>query len=187
MDYAELINKMKEKGVLFSEGLTQSEFEEIERQYQFEFPPDLRDFLSIALPTSDKFINWRDMSTLNVELVQKRLDWCLEGILFDIEHNNFWLKEWGKKPDELLKATNKCIDEYKKAPKLIPIFSHRYIPSTPFESENPVFSVHQTDIIYYGENLCSYLMVEFDLKKYEEIDFSNIKHITFWSDIIDIE
>lgn len=111
MDYAELINKMKEKGVLFSEGLTQSEFEEIERQYQFEFPPDLRDFLSIALPTSDKFINWRDMSTLNVELVQKRLDCCLEGILFDIEHNNFWLKEWGRKPDELLKATNKCIDE----------------------------------------------------------------------------
>jgi hypothetical protein len=165
MDYVELINRLKEKGVRFSDGLTEREFEDIEQNYQFKFPPDLKDFLSIALPTSDNFIDWRDMSERNVELIKKRFDWCLEGMLFDIEHNNFWIKEWGNKPNELLTAKNKCTEEYKKAPRLVPICSHRYIPVTPFESGNPILSVHQTDIIYYGENLYSYLMVEFQLKK----------------------
>lgn len=40
--------------------------------------------------------------------------------------------------------------------------------------------------IAYGENLISYLMVEFHLKKYDEIDFENIKHIPFWSEIIEL-
>lgn len=58
------------------------------------------------------------------------------------------------------------------------------MPSFPFEYGNPIMSVHQTDIIYYGENLLSYLLVEFGLKEHEDIDFENIKYIPFWSDII---
>jgi hypothetical protein len=184
MDYAELISKMKDDGISFAEGLTESEFGLIGRKFEFCFPPDLKEFLSIALPISNQFINWRDMSEHNIQLIHKRFDWCLDGMLFDVEHNNFWLKEWGAKPVDLEAAKGKCIEQYRKAPKLIPIYSHRYIPETPLEKGNPILSVYQTDIIYYGENLNSYLMVEFGIKKYDDIDFYSIKRVPFWSDII---
>ena len=45
------------------------------------------------------------------------------------------------------------------APKLVPIAGHRFIPEAPHEEGNPVFSVHQTDIIYYGRDLAEYAAV----------------------------
>src|SRR2546421_12678344 len=48
-----------------------------------------------------------------------------------------------------------------KAPVLIPICSHRFLPAEPCEAGNPVFSIHQTDIIYYGSDLLDYLQNEF--------------------------
>ena len=86
MDNTELISKMNSAGVRFSDGLTESEFGIVEQKYNFKFPPDLKELLSIALPISDKFINWRDKSERNVQLIQERFDWCLEGMLFDVEY-----------------------------------------------------------------------------------------------------
>lgn len=86
VDNTELISKMNSAGVRFSDGLTQSEFGIVEQEYNFKFPPDLKELLSIALPISDKFINWRDKSERNVQLIQERFDWCLEGMLFDVEY-----------------------------------------------------------------------------------------------------
>lgn len=43
-----------------------------------------------------------------------------------IDNNNkFWLKEWGPKPEKIDEAVSKCIDEYNKVPKLLPVYSHR--------------------------------------------------------------
>lgn len=143
----------------------------------------MKDFLSSALPLSNNFVNWRDTSKENIESIYARIDWPLEGMLFDIEHNVFWYDSWGEKPDNLEEAFNICKEEFKKVPKLIPICSHRYIPSEPNEAGNPIFSVYQTDIIYYGENLASYLEIEFGFKKYEQMDVSSIKDIRFWVDL----
>jgi hypothetical protein len=70
----------------------------------------------------------------------------------------------------------------KKAPQLIPVYLHRYIPIINKEP-TPVFSIHDTDIAYYGENLESYLEIEFGNKKQSEINFEIIKGIPFWSDL----
>ena len=95
------------------------------------------------------------------------------------------MQVWGEKPSDIKEAVNLATIYFNKAPKLIPIYYHRYIPSSPFAYGNPIMSVHQTDIIYYGENLLSYLLVEFGIKKRKDIDFEKIKKIPFWSDIID--
>lgn len=58
------------------------------------------------------------------------------------------------------------MERYYKAPKLVPIYSHRYMPFITEDDNIPVFSIMQSDIIYYGENLISYLEVEFGFKKY---------------------
>ena len=70
-----------------------------------------------------------------------------------------------------------------EAPKLLPVYGHRYMPMLS-GVQVPVISVHGTDIIYYGESLSDYFYIEFGTKKQEEIDFDSIRPIPFWSDIM---
>jgi len=46
-------------------------------------------------------------------------------------------------------------------PKLISLYSHRYLPAEVPDTGYPVFSVYQTDTIYYGRDLLDYLEREF--------------------------
>ena len=38
---------------------------------------------------------------------------------------------------------------------LVPVYSHRYLPAEPKRSCNAVLSVHQTDVVVYGETRSS--------------------------------
>lgn len=82
-------------------------------------------------------------------------------MLFDIEHNTFWDPEWGSKPNSKEEAKAIAKKAIEQAPNLIPVFSHRYLPSEPYERGNPVLSVYQTDIVVYGVDLPTYLANEF--------------------------
>lgn len=68
------------------------------------------------------------------------------------------------------------------APKLIPIYAHRYIPFIPNSEETHVFSIMGSDIICYGENLISYLETEFKIKDYD--NSMRCKYVDFWSDLL---
>src|SRR5215467_6996420 len=93
-----LIQRLRIWGQQFEPGLTDDEVAAIEQTYRFRFPPDLRQFLQFTLPVSRSWLNWRHDSP---EEIQERLDWPLEGICFDIEHNNLWQDAWGSKPELL--------------------------------------------------------------------------------------
>ncbi len=73
------------------------------------------------------------------------------------------MDEWGPRPAALEEACQTASGLIEKAPKLIPIYGHRMMPDEPEQPGNPVFSVHQTDIIYYGFDLADYLRHEFHL------------------------
>lgn len=184
MNLKHIVERLENHGVLFESGLSLIEISNLEKTFNLLFPPDLRDLLLLALPVSKGFVDWKNNTEENINSIRQRLRWPLEGILFDIEHNSFWYKPWGIRPNDINQAKEICETEYLKVPALIPIYSHRYIPSTPLEQGNPIFSVHQTDIIYYGENLEEYLKVEFNDKPYNEINFDNIKEIQFWTDLV---
>jgi len=171
---------LEQAGVIFDSGLTETEVFAAETLYNFKFPPDLKEFLMFALPTSKGWINWRDLQN---PIIKEMFDWVYEGIYFDIEHNVFWLDEWGAKPSNLEEALSIAKEKIDEAPKLIPIFGHRYIPAFPNEINNPVFSVYQTDIIYYGSNLWNYLENEFYyyFQKPSYRIKEPIKRIEFWS------
>jgi hypothetical protein len=73
-----------------------------------------------------------------------------------------------------------------KAPTLIPIFSHRYIPAEPHAVGNPVFSVYQTDIIYYGVDLTNYFTNEFSIPHRHDLpDYKSVRKIRFWSALVE--
>jgi hypothetical protein len=184
MDFENIKNLLKKKGIEITDGLTQAEFQRIESKFQIQFPPDLRAMLANFLPIKDDFVNWRDESPENILKIEDRLQWPLEGMIFDIKENNYWYYGWGKKPSTQDKAIKKCEQMFKKVPKLIPICSHRYIPMEPMEAGNPIFSVVQTDIIYYGENLEAYLRNEFVTNNIDQTSYDRVKKIRFWSNLV---
>lgn len=182
----EVIRKLKAKKVKFEHGLSDQEIQEIELKFDIRFPPDLRDFLQTELPISDNFVNWRlGLHSKDEEAyIRQRIDWSFGSMVFDIEHNAFWMEEWGEKSDNINKNIMVAEIYYETYPKMIPIFSHRYIPSGPYETGNPVFSIYQTDIIYYGYDLAHYFAHEFRFElsdKFPTID--EPRYIEFWGDI----
>lgn len=184
-----VLEAMRQKGIAFESGLTAQELEAIEDRYGFRFPADLREFLSLGLPVSDDFPNWRT-GKLNrgadSRTIAGLLNWPADGICFDIENNKFWMQDWGAKPDQLEHAFRVAREFLKQAPRLIPVFSHRFLPAEPLTAGSPVISVYQTDIIYYGADLASCWIREFELPTINEGNGSKSpRRIRFWSDVID--
>lgn len=173
-DWLPLIELLKSAGLEFEKGLTNPEIEYLENRFNFCFPPDLRAFLRTGLPFWNS-PRWRSGSDLDI---QEWFDSPLKNVLIDVERNDFWLPEWGQRPKKLSEAMEIASLKVREAPKLIPILAGRFIPDSPHESGNPVFSVHQTDIIYYGFDLEDYLRHEFNLPREEWP--TQIRQIEFW-------
>jgi hypothetical protein len=184
-----IIQLLTDKGVHFDNGLTDDELSQVETIFDFKFPPDLKLFLQTALPTSDRFVNWRLGLNSKEETAKiiERLNWPLDGMLFDLQSNDFWIKRWGDKPNTYEEQERIAKEKYLTFPKLIPIYSHRYIPSLPGEEGNPIFSVYQMDIIYYGYDLATYFANEFGFKLTTEFELLDKpkREIEFWSKWVD--
>lgn len=185
MNLEYIFKNLLSAGVKLTPGLSTFEVLGIEEKYGFRFPPDLRDFLSFCQPQGDSWIDWRSDST---EKINERLSWPSDGLCFDVKYNAFWLPEWGVKPNNLELCYEIVRNEVNNAPKMIPIFSHRYIPDTPNKHGNPIFSIYQTDIIYYGSDLENYFENEFHYyfkTREHNIRSERIKRIEFWSRLVD--
>ncbi len=146
--------------VEFDAGLTDAEVAAVEGRYGFRFPPDLRGFLQTALPKGPRFPDWRSGDEA---AVRDWLDIPRRGVLFDIDNNGFWLEVWGPRPASVDEALRRGEELLSAAPRLIPIYGHRMMPDEPCLPGNPVFSVHQADIIHYGFDLADYFRHEFNL------------------------
>lgn len=162
--------------VEFVAGLTDVEVAAVEGRYGFRFPPDLRAFLQTALPKGPKFPDWRSGDEA---AIRDWLDIPRSGVLFDIESNGFWLERWGPRPASDGEALRRGEELLSAAPQLIPIYGHRMMPDEPHRPGNPVFSVHQTDIIHYGFDLADYLRHEFHLPGREPWP-EKVRPIRFW-------
>jgi hypothetical protein len=154
------VARLRSVGVQFEDGLTDAEVAAAESRFEFRFPPDLRELLQTALPSGEHFPNWRSGS---VARLRRWLDIPRDGVVFDIEEYEFWLDEWGPRPADLRDAVREAERLIAASPKLIPVCMHRMMPDEPHVPGNPVFSVHQTDIIAYGHDLADYLDREFHL------------------------
>jgi len=175
----QLVEHLQSQGIAFEQGLSSSEIDAIEEKYKFRFPPDLLAFLQYALPVSKSFPDWRNGDEYTLT---ENLRWPADGICFDVQNNNFWLDAWGAKPENLDDAIQIARREVAKAPTLIPIYSHRYIPAEPNLAGNPIFSVNQTDIIYYGVDLTSYFAAEFKMSR-PSWAADKERYIRFWGEL----
>lgn len=179
--YNELIDMLKFKGVEFEKGLSEQEINRIKHEYSIKFPQELKDFYMTALPISKGFYNWRNFNLENIKYIKEAMNRPINDI-YEMADEVYWCDEWGDEPSEIdqIEIVRGLL---KRAPILIPIYSHRYFPA--INSENiPVFSIHDTDIVCYGENLLSYFEIEFGEKKQSNINYSMLTYIPFWSDLL---
>jgi len=173
---------LREAGIPVANGLTEAGLGRAEKSIGAAFPPDLRAFLAEGLPLGEGFPDWREPDS---PAIRAQMDWPFEGIAFDIEHNRFWRDAWGVRPPDLHEALAVARDRVAAAPRLIPVSEHRYLPAEPALAGNPVFSVYQTDIIYYGTDLATYLRCEFNRISYAEAVRTAPRAIRFWSELVE--
>ena len=159
----------------WTDGYSQGELDWAQERYGLVFPPDL-----IALLLDRRPIGGWDWLTDDAG-IRLAMQHPLRGLLFDLEHSNLWWAEWGERPSSAQKRAEVLTSVVAAAPRLIPLMGHRFIPEAPCEAGNPVFSVMQSDVIYYGADLAEYFANEFGgLHK-----IGSTRHIPFWSDLVE--
>jgi hypothetical protein len=169
-------------------GLTDDEFAHIEQYYEFEFAADHRAFLAAGRPLSSPapgrqrslWPDWRDGDPGDL---RERLDWPVEGALFDVQHNALWHPSWGERPADTSEALSTARQHLSRAPKMIPVYSHRYLPAGRGTYGHPVLSIYQTDIIVYGTDLVDYINNEFG-RRFVRANWTPPPMVPFWSDFL---
>ena len=166
-------------------GYTQSELNAAQDRHNVRFPPDLVELLLEHRPVDGH--NWAgDDSSIS-----KMLNWPLDMLLADVDEGSWWA-DWGDRPATSGERHEIVRSVVARVPRLIPIFSHRFIPETPGAAGNPVFSMYGFDTIYYGANLAEYFANEFGggliLNGIAESDYTpedarDLPLIPFWSDL----
>jgi len=146
-----------------------------QERYDLIFPPDLVELFLEKQPV--RGYDWR----VEDRRIRDMLNWPFEMLEFDLEHNGLWWPEWGDRPATAEDRSSVLRAELAKAPKLIPLIGHRFIPAEPHRSGNPVFSMHGADTIYYGANLDEYFDNEFNGRH----SLRPVTRIPFWSDLVE--
>ncbi|MEU8079900.1 hypothetical protein AB0B31_31180 [Catellatospora citrea] len=160
--------------------LTAAEFAGLQQRFGFVFNPDHRALLAAGLPVGGRWPDWRDGDP---DQLRDRLAAPVDGVLFDVQENGFWLPAWGDRPSRTAFALSVARRMLEQTPQLVPVYGHRYAPALP-ETDLPVFSVVQTDVIVYGDTLPAYLRHEFDLPPGDQpLGPTTPKQIPFWSDL----
>lgn len=157
-------------------GYTAAELERAQARFRLTFPSDL-----IELLRDRRLVGGPDWNS--EEKVRPLLAWPFEGLLFDVEENGLWWSEWGDRPAKAEERAEVLRQVLKRAPRLIPILGHRYLPATPSRAGNPVFSVYQSDVIHYGADLDDYIDREengWESRPWPE----DLREIDFWSELV---
>lgn len=167
-------------------GFTRAELDAAQERHQIRFPPDLIDVLLEHRPVGG--YDWAG----NDVRIPKMLSWPLDMLLLDVDGGSWWV-DWGDRPHTSEERHEIVRSALAHAPRLIPIYSHRFIPEQPEAAGNPVFSMHGFDTIYYGANLEEYFANEvggslFKLngiapEDYKLEDTLALRLIPFWSDL----
>jgi hypothetical protein len=165
-------------GETLDPGLDDEEITAVETRFGFRFLPEHRDFLRAHLPAGRSWPDWRSGDP---DRLRDLLAWPVDGVLFDVENNGFWPRTWGARPPDSRAALVVARRHLQAVPKLVPVYGHRYLPAAPAPSLAPVFSVYQTDVIYYGDDLADYLDHEFGVTR-EWTPRPRVR-IPFWSEL----
>nr|GMD00976.1 uncharacterized protein LOC109177515 [Ipomoea batatas] len=185
-----VVAHLKKSGIQVERGLSESEFARAEAEFKFAFPPDLKAILSAGLPLGPGFLDWRLSGAARLQL-RACIELPIAAISFHIARNALWSKSWGSRPADPEKAIKIARNALRRAPLLIPIFNHCYIPCNPSLAGNPIFYVDENRIYCCGFDLMDFFDRESSL--FRSISSCNTSRrsldagrtprwVEFWSD-----
>ena len=157
------------------EGMAEVELARVEQAFGFGFNPDHRVLLAAGLPIGGRWPDWRNPESPTLRAM---LDAPVDGVLFDVEQNDFWFAAWGRRPSDVGEALEVARTRLQSVPRLVPVYGHRYAPALP-EDGLPVLSVVQTDVVVYGVDIEDYLRREFGLRPEGGVE---AKPVPFWTE-----
>jgi hypothetical protein len=196
-------------GTRWLPGLSDAAIDGIEQQWSIRFPPDYRLFLrhlhSVDRRLSGaRYIDATKMIPMqtpsfydwltDVDALRDAFGSLLDGLLVDVEHADVWPPSWGERPDTREARAVLVHEQMRAAPRLIPVFGHRYLLAEPCQAGNPVLSIRQTDGIVYGANLRQYLLIELanvlgiDPPSRDDVSAelrAPLESIPFWGEVFD--
>jgi hypothetical protein len=177
-------------------GLSDAEFVAIEGEYGFEFADDHRAFLAAGLPLNAPFEPtpgvtrtwerpWPEWRAADAAELRERLDWPAEGVLRSVVDHGYWHPAWGARPDTAQAAVAAARRLVARAPRLVPIYAHRFLPAGRGTSGHPVLSIWGTDVIRYGVDLVDYVDREFAQPRPDQsADRPSQAIVPFWRDFL---
>jgi len=177
---AEVVRRLERAQVTLEPGLSAQELSAIEARFGISFNPAHRALLAAALPIGEGWMDWRHGG---VDVLRGRLGWPIDGIVFDVHHNGFWPRSWGPRPAAPADDERVARQYLERVPVLIPVYSHRCTPAAPAPGGSPVFSVYQSDVIVYGDNLLDYVAREFGAGPLAPAPEDQRPRILFWSSL----
>lgn len=143
-------------------GLTAAEFDAAEARFGFVFADDHRAFLAAGMATGPQegwgFPDWRD---LHSPTLRAQVDHPVDSALRSVRAG-WWSDDWGRRPRDTGAVLDKARRELAKVPRMVPVYSHRYLPEGRGTYGHPVLSIHEVhDTIVYGLDLIDYVWREF--------------------------
>ncbi|MFE5852616.1 hypothetical protein ACFQ61_05275 [Streptomyces sp. NPDC056500] len=115
-------------------GLTEQELTDVEARFGFEFADDHRAFLRAGLPTGGGWPDWRSVKAAQLHTW---LDRPVEGVIFAVMEAGYWHPSWGTRPAGRADAVAHARTRLASVPRLVPIYSHRYLPGRPGNIRSP--------------------------------------------------
>ena len=181
-----LIQKLRNAGLSFAQGMTQEELNQAEEVFGFRFPKEIREFLSLAVPVGKDFFDYRDVSPENQKRFCDFQNRIVDYFRFDLENNREDLLELLAQPlGNPADFDSAVLDFLHSSVKLIPFYAHRCF----FDGmdDMPIVSFWQpVDSILYGSNFQDYLEREFLGKKLavKDLPDQRLKETGIWQYLV---
>ena len=141
-------------------GLSEAELRGAEETFGLTFPPLLREVLALAHPvrrpvfpqpwmhrSPSSVPDWR---LRDVERTRTLIGIPADGVLFDVEENDFWWNAWGPLPEAIPERMAVAKRELALVPRLIPLIGNLCVAAS---DDSPVFSLIQTRVGLFAVSL----------------------------------
>jgi hypothetical protein len=151
------VTALREAGAILTPGLTTEELAALQEQWGIQFSVDHSEFLRLAVPLGEGWVDWRGPAEPIAHLLRVPTD----GLLYDVEHHQFWPASWGERSSDPVAALAVASGQLACWPRLVPLYGYRFLPPGPLASPSPVFSVVQSDVTYFGFDLVEWVEREF--------------------------
>lgn len=128
-----LMVRLRRAAAWIEPGLTDAEVDAVQARFRFEFCDDHRAFLQAGLPVDRapdlRNSGWADWRHGSADQLGARLDKVVDGVVFDILHNDFWPSKWDERPGDEVTAEAIGRQHLQELPRLVPLRDNRYLPS----------------------------------------------------------